>query len=376
MAEEIPLYKVTNIIGREVLDPIGDVIDSGWLTLGQKTEAFEAAFSDTQDCDHGVALNSCTSALYAALDAVGVGGGDTVIVPGMTFAATANVVELLGAEVVLCDTKETANMDPNALEHVLEDRDDVGAIIPVHLYGLPCDMDRIMEIANAHDVPVVEDCAHAPLAEVAGQRVGSFGAAGCFSFYATKNMTTGEGGMLTTTDSRVAEHVRKIRNHSQTMTPDEKKETWGYDVDGTGFNFRMSEIQAAIGLSQLERLPEMTESRRAVARRYREAINGIPGLRWETADDRKAHAFHLFVVQVEDDYPLTRTELFERFADRNIVTGVHYPPISNLSHYRDLSGTIPTTEALFERILSLPIYPEMPEGDQARVVDVLRNPIA
>jgi len=374
MKTEVPLYEVTNVVGEEIVDDVREVLASGWLTLGPKTEAFEGAFADAHAADHGVAVNSCTSGLYAALRALGVGAGDEVVVPAMTFSATANVVELLGADVVLCDVTENANLDTASLRRLLEAREDVAAVIPVHMYGLPSDVPAVVKLAAEHNVAVVEDCAHAPGATIDGRPVGSFGDAGCFSFYATKNMTTGEGGMLVTDDDRLAERVRKFRNHCQTKSPNEKKETWGYDVDGLGFNFRMSEIAAAMGLSQLERLPAMNESRRAVARRYRDAIASIPGLRWEGGSDGKTHVFHLFVVQVENNYPLTRDELYDHLADLNVVTGVHYPPISNLSYYEGVPGETETAEALFDRILSLPMYPDMPTTDQDRVLDALEAP--
>jgi dTDP-4-amino-4,6-dideoxygalactose transaminase len=371
---EIPLYEVTNVVGEEVVAGIREVLASGWLTLGPKTEAFEDAFSDAHEVGHGVAVNSCTSALYAALRALDIGNGDTVIVPAMTFSATTNVVKLLGADVVLCDVTDNANIDTVSLRRLLESHDDVAAVVPVHMYGLPSDMPEIVDIAAEHDAAVVEDCAHAPGATIDGRPVGSFGDAGCFSFYATKNMTTGEGGMVVTDNKRLEERIRKFRNHHQTKSPSEKKQTWGYDVDGLGFNFRMSEIGAAMGLNQLERLPEMNESRRTVAHRYRDVITSITGLRWEGGTDDKTHVFHLFVVQVEDDYPLTRDELYDHLAGRNILTGVHYPPISNLTYYEGVAGETDTAEQLFDRILSLPMYPEMPTTDQDRVIDALEAP--
>lgn len=367
----IPLYEVTKTIGPEVLDDIRDVLESGWLTLGEKTERFERGFAEAHDTAHGIAVNSCTSALYAALRALDIGEGDTVVVPAMTFSATANVVRLLGADVVLADVDDTGNLDPDSLERVLATHG-ADAIIPVHLYGLPCEMDAIQSLADEYDAAVVEDCAHAPGATAGGRPVGSFGDAGCFSFYATKNMTTGEGGMVTTDNDRVAEKVRKLRNHHQTKSPDEKRDAWGYDVDGLGFNFRMSEITAALGVNQLEKLPELNESRRDIARRYRDAIADIDGLRWVGTDtDDTTHVFHLFVVEVSEAYPCTRDELYERLSDRNIVTGVHYPSISNLTYYRDIEGECTNAEALSSRILSLPMFPEMERDTQRRVVDAL-----
>lgn len=372
MADEVPLYNVTNVIGEEVLDGIREVLESGWLTLGTNTNELETSFAEVHESKHGVAVNSCTSALYACLRTMGIGTGDKVVVPTITFSATANVVRLLGGDVVLCDVKNNGNLDPDSLRRLLDRYDDISAVIPVHLYGLPCDMSEILDLAAEHDITVIEDCAHAPGATINGQPVGSFGDAGCFSFYATKNMTTGEGGMVTTSDPNIAEGVRKLRNHHQTKSPDEKKQSWGYDVDGLGFNFRMSEFEAVMGLNQLGRLPDMNESRREVARRYQDAIENIDGLSWEGGDARKDHVFHLFVVQVHDEYPLTRNELYDHLAEHDIVTGVHYPPISELTYYQGVQGETENAEALFDRILSLPMYPYMTTGEQQRVINALK----
>jgi dTDP-4-amino-4,6-dideoxygalactose transaminase len=367
----VPLYKPENVIGDEVIEGIRDVLASGWLTLGPETQSFEEEFSTAHSSDHGIAVNSCTSALYTSLRSLGVGDGDTVVVPAMTFSATANVVRLLGADVVLCDVTETGNMDPENLARQLE-RYNAAAVMPVHLYGLPADMPRICRLADEHDVAVVEDCAHAPGASLDGKPVGSFGDAGCYSFYATKNMTTGEGGMVVTSDDELAERVRKLRNHHQTKSPDEKQDNWGYDVDGLGFNFRMSEIQAVMGRSQIDRLPAMNEARRDVAQRYLDALEELPGIEWVGDSDLLGdHVFHLFVVRVTDDYPLTRQALYDHLSANDITTGVHYPPISNLSYYENVRGDYDTADALYNQILSLPMYPEMTEAEQDTVISKL-----
>ena len=371
----VPLYKPENVIGDEVIEGIRDVLASGWLTLGPETRSFEDEFSTAHSTEHGIAVNSCTSALYACLRALGVGDGDTVVVPAMTFSATANVVRLLGGDVVLCDVTETGNMDPESLARQLE-RYDVAAVIPVHLYGLPADMPEICRLAENHGATVIEDCAHAPGASISGEPVGSFGDAGCYSFYATKNMTTGEGGMVVTSDDELASRVRKLRNHHQTKSPDEKKENWGYDVDGLGFNFRMSEIQAVMGRSQLKRLPTMNDVRREVARQYLDALAEIPGIEWvgdpESMDE---HVFHLFVVRVTNEYPLTRQQLYDKLSTEDITTGVHYPPLSELSYYDDVRGEHETADELYTEILSLPMFPGMTDTEQQTVVTSLRAPI-
>jgi dTDP-4-amino-4,6-dideoxygalactose transaminase len=186
-------------------------------------------------------------------------------------------------------------------------------------------------------------------------------------------MTTGEGGMVTTDDDGVDSHIRKLRNHHQTKTPEEKKQAWEYDVDGLGFNFRMSEFQAAIGLSQLERLPEMTESRQDVAQRYRDSIEDIDGIMWEGTTTDRNHVFHLFVVRVTDEFPVSRDELYHIFQDSDIVTGVHYPSISLFSYYQETEGEFDSAEDLTEEILSLPMYPNMEIRAQDRVLEVLRE---
>lgn len=370
----VPLYKPENVIGDEVIEGIRDVLASGWLTLGPETRSFEEEFSTAHSSDHGIAVNSCTSALYACLRAFGIGEGDTVVVPAMTFSATANVVRLLDADVVLCDVTETGNMDPESLMRQLE-RYDVAAVIPVHLYGLPADMPEICRLAKEYGAVVIEDCAHAPGASISGEPVGSFGDAGCYSFYATKNMTTGEGGMVVTSDDDLANRIRKFRNHHQTKSPDEKQKNWGYDVDGLGFNFRMSEIQAVMGRSQLERLPKMNKARRQVAKQYLEALGEIPGLEWVgDYDSLEDHVFHLFVVRVTDEYPLTRQQLYDHLAEDDIVTGVHYPPISELSYYHDVHGDHDTADELYGEILSLPLFPRMTDTERQTVIDSFREP--
>jgi len=262
-------------------------------------------------------------------------------------------------------------MDPENLARQLK-RYDVAAVMPVHLYGLPADMPEICRLADKQDVAIIEDCAHAPGASLDGKPVGSFGDAGCYSFYATKNMTTGEGGMVVTSDDELAERVRKIRNHHQTKSPDEKQDNWGYDVDGLGFNFRMSEIQAVMGRSQIDRLPSMNEARRDVAQRYLDELEEIPGIeRVRDLDFFDHHVFHLFVVRVTDDFPLTRQALYDHLSANDITTGVHYPPISKLSYYGNVRGDYDMANALYDQILSLPMYPEMTETEQDTVISKL-----
>lgn len=332
----VPLYKPQNVLGNEEIDAIRDVFKSGWLTLGPKTVEFERVFAKYIRAKYGVATNSCTSALYLALDGLGIGKGDSVVVPVNTFVATANVVRWRGAEPVFCDVGKDGEIDPLKLANILETNENVKCVIPAHIYGFPCNMKVISRLVKKHGVRMVEDCAQAHGAAFGDKKVGSFGDAGCFSFYATKNITTGEGGMLVTSSKEVQKRVLFMRNHCQTKTPAEKAASWHYDVADLGFNFRMSEIEAAIGLVQMKKLDLIIKDRRELARKYREALEEIEGLKMlhDPDDSLCCGVFHLLEVKVEKPYPLSRDELFSRLLKRGIITGVHYIPLHHLSYYR------------------------------------------
>lgn len=362
MQVRIPLYKTQNQVGDEVIPGIQEVLRSGWLTMGPKTREFESRFAGYCGVKHAVATSNCTTALYLAYEALGVGPGDKVVVPVMTFSATANAVRWRGAEPVFCDVDEDGNMDPKALEKVLERERGVKAVAPVHLYGLPADMDPILRLARENGAAVVEDVAHSPGARYKGRMTGSLGDAGCFSFYATKNLSTGEGGMLTTPRDDVAADATKARSHRQNKDPAQKMSTWGYDVEGLGYNFRMSDFTAAIGISQLERLDALNKSRQEVAALYRERLGKTPGLVLPRAHAGRDHVYHLHVVRFADG-PQARDAAFTRLQEEGILAGVHYPPLHLLSYYRQTTaykpGDFPMAERLFGEILSLPMYPHM-----------------
>jgi dTDP-4-amino-4,6-dideoxygalactose transaminase len=375
----IPLYKPQNTVGVEVLDAIREVLESGWLTMGPKTIKFEQAFANYIECKYGIATDSCTSALYMALNGLGVKTGFSVVVPVNTFVATANIVRWSGAEVLFCDVGEDGELDPAKLESLLEANDKITCVIPVHLYGFPCNMKEIGQSVKKHGVRMIEDCAQAVGAKFGEKAVGSFGDAGCFSFYATKNVTTGEGGMLVTSNEEVKKRALLLRNHGQNKTPKEKFAHWRYDVTDLGFNFRMSEIEAAIGLKQMEKIDLITESRRKIAKRYKEELEKIDGLEMlhdpETPPNRQG-VFHLLEVKVEKEYPLKRDELYDFLKKEGITTGVHYPPLHFFSYYRKTTkyhkGDFPCAEALYSKILSLPMFPFMTELEFQSIINALK----
>jgi dTDP-4-amino-4,6-dideoxygalactose transaminase len=375
----IPLYKPQNTIGAEVLNTIREVLESGWLTMGPKTLDFEKTFAEYIGCKYGVATNSCTSALYLALDALGMKSGVSVAIPVNTFVATANVVRLLGAEVSFCDVAEDGEIDVAELETLLKSNDNIKCIIPVQLYGFPCKMKEIRRLAKEYDVKMIEDCAQSVGAEYEGNKIGSFGDASCFSFYATKNITTGEGGMMVTNSEKLKNRAFLVRNHGQTKSPKQKVGNWRYDVCDLGFNFRMSEIQAAMGLNQMSKLSAIIESRREIAKKYKEEldkINGLEMLHDPTSDFYQQGVFHLLEVKVEKQYPLKRDALYSFLKKKGIITGVHYPPLHLFSYYRKTTkykkGDFPRAEELYSKILSLPMFPWMTEQEFQTVISALK----
>jgi dTDP-4-amino-4,6-dideoxygalactose transaminase len=376
----IPLYKPQNTIGAEVLDGIREVLESGWLTMGPKTLMFERTFADYIGSKHGVATGCCTSALYLSLNGLGIKSGSIVVVPVNTFVATANVVRWLGAEVLFCDVGADGEIDPACLARILEQNGGIDCIVPVHLYGFACDIEKIIGLVKKYGVGMVEDCAQSVGAMVGDKKVGSFGDAGCFSFYATKNMTTGEGGMLVTNNKEIEQNALLIRNHGQNKTPKEKYAHWQYDVSNLGFNFRMSDIEAAIGLKQMEKIDLLIDERKKVAVRYKEELKEIDGLKMlHDPEDCKGNkcVFHLLEITVEKSYPLTRDKLFYFLKKRGITTGVHYPPLHLFSYYRKSTnyrnGDFPEAEKLYSSSLSLPMFPFMTDDELSRIMSALKE---
>jgi perosamine synthetase len=377
--DTIPFCKAQNILGDEEIDAIREVFESGWLTLGPKTAEFERVFADFVGDKYGVATSSCTSALYLALDGLGLKKGDSVVVPVCTFVATANIIRWYGAEPIFCDVDEDGEIDPKELASILETNENVKCVVPVHLYGFPCNMKEISRLTKKFNIKMVEDCAQAHGATAEGKKVGSFGNVGCFSFYPTKNITTGEGGMLVTNSKKVQNRALLVRNHCQTKTPIQKTTNWRYNVTDLGFNFRMSEIEAAIGLKQMEKIDLITESRRELARKYQAALEEIEGIKMlhDPNNDLRQSVFYLLEVKVEKPYPLTRNKLYSHLQKRGITAGVHYIPLHYFSYYKNTTkykkGDFPNAEALYSKILSLPMFPFMTEPEFQTIIEALQS---
>ena len=362
---------------------IGEVVAalrSGWLTTGPRTHQFEADFAVAAGAPNALALNSGTAALHVALAAAGVGPGDEVITTPLTFCACANVIVQQGAAPVLADIcEDDFNIDPAQVERHITPR--TKAIMAVDFAGQPCRLDELRELADYYGILLLEDAAHSAGARYRGRAIGSVADATAFSFYPTKNMTTGEGGMLTTLSDQLAAEARVLALHG--MSKDawrryQKDASWAYDVVAPGFKYNMSDLQAALGLVQLKRLGEFNAIRESLASKYAQRLAGCAGVQLPTARPEVQHVWHLYVIRLKlEMLSLDRGAFIEALAERGIGTSVHFIPIHHHSYYREGFGfspaELPITERIFPEIISLPLYPTMTEADVDRVADAVRE---
>jgi dTDP-4-amino-4,6-dideoxygalactose transaminase len=364
------------------IDEVVDTLRSGWITTGPKTKEFERRFAEYVGSRHAIAVNSCTGGLHVALAAAGIGPGDQVIVPTMTFCATANVVVHLGATPVIVDVEpDTLNIAPQRIKAAITPR--TKAIIPVHLYGHPCDMDRVNEIAREHRLLVVEDAAHAVGAEWQGRPVGALGPVTAFSFYATKNLTTAEGGMITTDDDEYASQMRVWTLHG--ISRDAWKRysaegSWYYEVTAPGFKYNMTDIQAALGLHQLKRLEALTRRRTELAARYDAGLGELPGINLPVCRPQVRHAWHLYPIRLQLDWlTIDRAAFIEALKAAKIGASVHFIPLHRQPYYGNrfslTPSDFPVAEAAYQSLISLPLYTRMTEQDVDDVVEAVRRVI-
>ncbi|MGH9701979.1 MAG: DegT/DnrJ/EryC1/StrS family aminotransferase [Candidatus Acidiferrales bacterium] len=365
-------------IGEEDIRAVSEVLRSGWITSGPMVREFEEAFARYVGAKHALAVNSGTAALHLALKAAGVGPGDEVVLPAMTFAATAEVVTYLSAEPVLVDSTPGAmNLDLNKVERAITPR--TKAILPVHFGGHPCEMDRLLAIAKKRRIPVIEDAAHALPARYRGKTVGTMGEITCFSFYATKSITTGEGGMVTTENAGYAERMRKLSLHG--LSQDawnryDEKGSWRYDICEAGFKYNLGDIQAALGLSQLKKCDAMWWRRSMIAAKYTRALAGIDAFQVPRSSAHVQHAWHLYVIRLNPAaMQIGRDRVIEELRKQKIGTSVHFIPLHLHSYYQRewgyRRGDFPVAEQYFDTCISLPIYPGMSDENVQRVIDCL-----
>lgn len=369
-------------IGEAEIAEVVDSLRSGWLTTGPKTKRFEADFAAFLNGEvEAVAVNSATSGLHLALEACAVGPGDEVITTTYTFTATAEVIRYLGAHPVFVDIdRHTLNLNPDLVARAVTPR--TRAILPVHIGGLACDMDPILQVAARHGLKVVEDAAHALPATYRGRTIGLLDSdATVFSFYATKTLATGEGGMLVTKDAALASRCRVMRLHGIDRDAFDRytstRPAWYYEVIAPGFKYNMTDVAAALGIQQLRRVHELRARRQEIADRYDRAFADLPVRLPAHAPDGDVHAWHLYVLQLADDAPVDRNTFIEKMSQRGIGTSVHFIPLHRHPYWRDTYGLkpsdFPEAEAAYARVVSLPIYTKLTEGDVERVIQAVRE---
>lgn len=366
-------------VGGEEIAAVAEVLRSGWITTGAKAREFEQRFAEYAGAEHALALTSGTDAMQVALAALGIGPGDEVITTPLTFCSTLHTIVHVGATPVLADVSpEDYNLDPDCVAAQITPQ--TAALLPVHLAGLPCRMDAMLSLARKHGLKVLEDAAHAAGAQVGGKPVGSIGHAAAFSFYATKNLTTAEGGMLTSDDGEFMEQARLWHLHGLSRDAWKRYTTegaWRYDVLVPGYKSNMSDIQAALGLVQLAKLDKNIARRDDIARQYTAVFSQMPELiPAPDAHPGDRHARHLYMLRLRPErLRIDRNGFFEELRVRGIGASVHFIPVYHLSYYRKRFGwrpeEFPATEAIFQSSISLPCFPRMTDADVERVIAVV-----
>lgn len=367
-------------VGQEEIDAMVEVLKTGWLTTGPKVKEFEEAFAQFVGARHALAVSSCTAALHLALDAIGLREGDEVLLPALTFTATAEVVTYFRAKPVLVDSEDRFfNLDPNRLEEHVTPR--TRAIIPVHFAGHPCDMDSLFEFASRKNLAVVEDAAHAFPAKYRNQFIGTMGRLTAFSFYATKTLSTGEGGMITTEDDTLASHIAMMRLHG--LSKDAWKRysaegSWRYDVVEAGYKYNLTDMQAALGLAQLKKAEAMRQERVRLAAMYTKGLGKSHAFRLPDVSPDVQHAWHLYVILLQPGaLTIHRDVVIEELRRRGIGTAVHFIPLNLHSYYQTRwgyqRGEFPVAEDYADRCLSLPLFPGMTPQDVERVIENLNE---
>ena len=362
------------------LREVKEVLESAWVTTGPKTKQFESEFADAVNAKHAIAVNSCTAALHLALEAIGLQRGDEVLTTTYTFAATAEVIRYFDAKPILLDVDpRSLNMNPELIERAITPR--TKAILPVHIAGLPANLDAIHTIALKNGLPVIEDAAHAFPTKYNGKMIGSVSKATCFSFYATKTITTGEGGMICTNDGDLAKRCRIMALHGISKDAWKRYTTegsWYYEIVAPGFKYNMTDVAAAMGIAQLRKAQKMLARRQEIARRYNEAFSSIPQLQVPHDNPEMQHAWYLYMLRLNlEQLRIDRAQFFIELKNRNIGSSVHFIPLHIHPYYRETCGykpeDFPVAYREYSREISLPTYSKMSDQDISDVIASVVN---
>jgi len=347
------------------------------LTLGPQLEKFENDFCKYSKAKYAVAVSNCTAALHLSLMALGIKKDDEVIIPDLTFVADANAILACNAKPVIVDiNKENFFLSISNIKKNITKK--TKAIIPVHIYGQVCNIEEILDVAKDNNLKVIEDCAHAVGTFHKSKHVGTLGNTGCFSFYPTKNITTAEGGMVITNSEKIAEKVRQLRNHGMTKSLKSRYSSeypWIFDIKQPGYNYRLDEIRAALGITQLKRIKKINELRKKASSYYNKNLQNIPGIILPDMVNDKTHSYHLYTIRVTKPYKLSRNQLFKKLKDDGIRTTVYWMPIHKYTAYRKFvktSNTLNTTK-IYDEILALPLFPNISKKHQDAVIKVIKS---
>lgn len=356
---------------------VKDALNATLLTDGPMLQKFENNFSIFTKAKFGIGVSNATSALHLSLKALGIGKGDEVIVPDMTFVATANSVLLSGATPVLADIDDDLNLSVESIERSLTKK--TKAILPVHFAGKACEIKKMKKIADSHGLGLIEDCAHAIGTKLNNQHVGTFGDSGCFSFYPTKNITTLEGGMVITKSQKIAEYVRSLRNHGITKSLLQRYSEgnpWDYDVVEPGYNYRLDEVRSALGLNQLTQITKLNAMRKKAFEYYNRKLRNEKGIITPELPKNEEHACHLYIIKIQKKYGASRDHLFKKLLSLGIRTSVHYKPLHRFTVLKKrgkIVDSIKNAENAYHQIISLPLYPSITKTEQDYVIEGIIN---
>lgn len=368
---KVPFFApwITNSDRKEVMK----ALHSTFLTDGPNLLQFESDFSKFTGARYAIGVSNATSALFLSLKACGIGKGDEVIIPDLTFVATANAVVHTGASPVFADIdKCDMNISISSIKNSITKK--TKAILPVHFAGRACNMNEIIKIAKSNNLIVIEDCAHAIGAKYEKKHVGTFGVVGCFSFYPTKNITTIEGGMVITNSRKIAEYVRMARNHGITKSLIQRYshgKPWDYDIIESGYNFRLDEIRSSLGISQLKRIQELNLMRKKAHDYYNSKLSKIKGVITPAFSKADHNVYHLYIIRIQKEYGIDRNELFRKLLERGISTSVHYKPLHLFTVFKKLKSdpvNLKNTREIYNEIISLPFYPNISKKEQDLVI--------
>ena len=371
MAYKIPLFNL-NFDGKEA-QAAADTINSGWISTGPKCEELEKMFVDMFHVNYAVSISNCTDALHLCCLVSGVGPGDEVICPSLTFAASANCIRYAGATPVFCDIEgpEHINIDPKEIEKKITDK--TKAILVVHMAGFPCKMDEIMAIAQKHNLKVIEDACHGPLSEYKGKKLGTIGDCAAFSFFSNKNISTGEGGMFISNNKEMADKARLLRSHGMTTMSYQRAggHATAYDIVELGYNFRLDDIHAAIAIEQLKKLPGDLEQRIAVRKRYIELLSKVENVMVPFADNTEFTSNYIMPIVITKGTVEDRDAIRNKIHEAGVQTSVHYPAIHRFSIYKDYGAVLPQTEYVTDHEITLPMYAALTMEDVEYIVKVV-----